>query len=113
MHYNKCITQIVLCKAENKIYFDEPLRHEDTKGYGIFNPQIAQISQIFANFRFGVFGTASRHDRDFKRRRITQSARISSANSGETSTPGGISQIISIFALGNLSRHGRHGRQGG
>jgi hypothetical protein len=43
----------MLCQAENKSFFDEPLRHEGTKGYGVFNPRISRISQIFANFRWG------------------------------------------------------------
>jgi hypothetical protein len=37
----------MLCQGLFKKYFDEPLRHEDTRGYDVFNPQISQISQIF------------------------------------------------------------------
>jgi hypothetical protein len=53
VHSHKYTIQTILCQVLFENYFDEPLRHEDTKGYGIFNPRISPISAIFANFRWG------------------------------------------------------------
>ena len=52
-HHTQCITQIVLCQAENKYFLNEPLRHKDTKGYNSFETADYADFADFSNFALG------------------------------------------------------------
>jgi hypothetical protein len=59
MHYTKCTIQTVLCQALFENFFNEPLRRESARGYGVPNPRISRISRIFLNFAVGILPGAA------------------------------------------------------